>query len=81
MLPPTPFMPVLCCAVGKMGKITAPGMAYYVLACLVWQVAAQSVQPTPVPVVGVQMGIDPRTGERPARQNINDLYMLGGPQW
>jgi hypothetical protein len=66
-------------SVGKMGKLSASGMAYWAVLLFSWQTAAQ--QATPVPVVGVQTGIDPRTGQRPARQNINDLYLLGGPQW
>lgn len=62
-----------------MGKLSASGIAYWAVVLFSWQAAAQ--QATPVPVVGVQTGIDHRTGQRPARQNINDLYLLGGPQW
>ncbi|KAK0743131.1 hypothetical protein B0T18DRAFT_327692 [Schizothecium vesticola] len=62
-----------------MGKLSASGIAYWAVVLFSWQAAAQ--QATPVPVVGVQAGIDPWTGQRPARQNINDLYLLGGPQW
>ncbi|KAK3692626.1 hypothetical protein B0T22DRAFT_486510 [Podospora appendiculata] len=43
--------------------------------------SSQPSQSTPIPVVGVKSGIDPRTGQRPARQNINQLYARGGPQW
>ncbi|KAK3333928.1 hypothetical protein B0T19DRAFT_491238 [Cercophora scortea] len=43
--------------------------------------SSSSSQSTPIPVVGVRTGIDPRTGQRPARQNINQLYARGGPQW
>ncbi len=32
-------------------------------------------------VVGVSAGVNQKTGERPARQNINDLYNAGGPAW
>ncbi|KAK1836674.1 hypothetical protein QBC39DRAFT_56270 [Podospora conica] len=62
-----------------MRKPSASGIAYWAVVLFSWQATAQ--QATPVPVVGVQTGIDPRTGQRPARQNINDLYLLGGPQW
>lgn len=36
---------------------------------------------TSIPVTGVQAGIDPNTGARPPRLNIDDLYSRGGPQW
>ncbi|KAK0628971.1 hypothetical protein B0T17DRAFT_488166 [Bombardia bombarda] len=56
--------------------------SYTVLAAILlppsWVAAAQS---TPIPVVGIKTGIDTTTGRRPARQNINDLYARGGPQW
>ncbi|KAK4453979.1 Di-copper centre-containing protein [Podospora aff. communis PSN243] len=60
-----------------MGRVAAV-IACYVGAALIRQTTAQS---TPIPVVGVKTGIDPRTGHRPARQNINNLYALGGPHW
>lgn len=34
----------------------------------------------PIPVVGVQGGLNNR-GERPARLNINELYARGGELW
>ncbi|KAJ4403730.1 hypothetical protein N0V85_005028, partial [Neurospora sp. IMI 360204] len=40
-----------------------------------------AAQTTPIPVVGVKTGVDPNTGQRPIRRNINDLYARGGPQW
>ncbi|KAK0617312.1 hypothetical protein B0T14DRAFT_433917 [Immersiella caudata] len=60
-----------------MGRVAAV-LACYVGAALIRQTTAQ---PTPIPVVGVKTGIDPKTGHRPARQNIHDLYVLGGPHW
>ncbi|KAJ9151009.1 Di-copper centre-containing protein [Coniochaeta hoffmannii] len=45
-------------------------------------VSSQSASSSsPIPVTGAQTGIDPNTGARPARLNINDLYTRGGPQW
>ncbi|KAK1759632.1 Di-copper centre-containing protein [Echria macrotheca] len=64
-----------------MGKITAR-LGWCVAAALLYgHAAAQTAQQTPFPVVGVRTGIDVKTGQRPARQNINDLYARGGPQW
>ncbi|KAL0467683.1 hypothetical protein QR685DRAFT_366309 [Neurospora intermedia] len=40
-----------------------------------------AAQTTPIPVVGVKTGVDSKTGQRPIRRNINDLYARGGPQW
>lgn len=34
-----------------------------------------------IAVTGVQTGVNPNTGARPARMNINDLYISGGPAW
>lgn len=61
----------------KMGKLTT-ALACCVGLVLVGQAAAQS---TPIPVVGVKTGINVRTGQRPARQNINQIYALAGPEW
>ncbi|ROT34867.1 tyrosinase [Sodiomyces alkalinus F11] len=46
------------------------------LASIPWT-AAQSTHP----VVGVSSGINPGTGETPARRNINDIYREAGPEW
>ncbi|KAK8045287.1 hypothetical protein PG993_005311 [Apiospora rasikravindrae] len=48
------------------------------LASIVIPVVAQG---QPVPVVGLATGVNPVTGERPARRNINDLQAAGGPAW
>lgn len=49
--------------------------------CFTVIVPVARTQTFPVPVLGVQTGINIATGERPARLNINDLYSRGGPQW
>jgi len=64
-----------------MGKITARLGWCVAGAFLCGHAAAQTAQQTPIPVVGVRTGIDVKTGLRPARQNINDLYARGGPEW
>lgn len=64
-------------SVAKMGKITA-GLACLAAALWCGQAAAQQA---PIPLVGVTTGIDRRTGQRPVRKNINDLYNQGGPEW
>jgi len=43
---------------------------------LSWTVGAANMT-----VVGVSTGIDPKTLQRPARRNINDLYAEGGAEW
>jgi hypothetical protein len=64
-------------SLAKMGNLTM-ALACYVGLVLVGQATAQS---TPIPVVGVKPGINVKTGQRPARQNINQLYSLAGPEW
>ncbi|GAB1315478.1 hypothetical protein MFIFM68171_05688 [Madurella fahalii] len=32
-------------------------------------------------LIGIKAGVNPQTGERPARLNINDLHSQGGPAW
>ena len=64
-------------SVAKMERITT-FLACSVVAPLVCQATAQ---PTPIAVVGVQTGVNLTTGQRPARQNINNLHKQGGPQW
>ncbi|KAK0707522.1 hypothetical protein B0H67DRAFT_670703 [Lasiosphaeris hirsuta] len=70
-----------------MGRISAVSGFCFAAAVLSQAIAAQSASTTqtfastPIPVVGVQAGIDVKTGQRPARQNINNLYARGGPQW
>lgn len=49
--------------------------------CLIVTVPVAWTQTVPIPVVGLQTGVNKATGERPARLNINDLYARGGPQW
>ncbi len=38
-------------------------------------------QSSPIPVTGVMSGVGVNNGQRPARQDINDLYSRGGPPW
>jgi hypothetical protein len=64
-------------SVAKMERITT-FLAFSIVAALVCQATAQS---TPIVVVGVQTGVSLTTGQRPARQNINNLHEQGGPQW
>ncbi|KAK3350005.1 hypothetical protein B0T25DRAFT_611078 [Lasiosphaeria hispida] len=68
-----------------MGRISVAAGFCFAAAVLCQAVAAQSASPTAstpiIPVVGVQTGIDVKTGQRPGRQNINNLYARGGPQW
>lgn len=44
--------------------------------------SAISAQDTaPFLTTGVHLGVDPLTGWRPARQNVNDLARAGGAPW
>ena len=38
-------------------------------------------QSTIVTVTGVTTGVDPGTGQRPVRRNINELYASADEQW
>ncbi|KXX77605.1 Tyrosinase [Madurella mycetomatis] len=51
-----------------------PSLSVFVtFAAVPWAAAQQ--------LVGIQAGVNPETGERPARLNINDLHAQGGPAW
>ena len=34
-----------------------------------------------IPLVGLDYGINPHTGERPVRRNINEVHAEGGATW
>ena len=42
---------------------------------------AAVAQSYPISVTGVMSGVGANNGQRPARQDINDLYSRGGPPW
>ncbi|KAH8887512.1 hypothetical protein GQ53DRAFT_826939 [Thozetella sp. PMI_491] len=53
-------------------------LTYSLLSTTLPRAAAHS---EPIPIKGVLTGIDINTGQRPSRQNINDLYSRGDTQW
>ncbi|KAK8069720.1 hypothetical protein PG994_006336 [Apiospora phragmitis] len=52
--------------------------SYFAMALASYVIPAVA-QGQPVPVIGLATGINPITGERPARKNVNDLQAAGGP--
>jgi len=60
------------CSFGSLLIITMRFQSAILLAFVPWAGAQ---------VIGISAGVNKNTGERPARQNINDLYAQGGPAW
>ena len=52
------------------------------LALVILAISSRILAQAPkIAVTGVQTGVNPNTGARPSRTNINDLYINGGPAW
>lgn len=49
--------------------------------CALASIPLAAAQREPYPITGTWSGVNSRTGETPARRNINDLYQEAGPQW